>query len=55
MASSLSNLIDNLAEEIHKTKCKDYDCFLEHDSVNGNLINKRGVYLVIKIIQTRLI
>ena len=40
MASSLSNLIDNLAEEIHKTKCKDYDCFLEHDSVNGNLIKE---------------
>ena len=29
MASSLSNLVDNLAEGIHKTKCKDCDCFLE--------------------------
>ena len=28
MASSLSNLVDNLAEEIHKIKCKDCDCFL---------------------------
>ena len=30
MASSLSNLVDNLAEGIHKIKCKDCDCFLEH-------------------------
>ena len=46
MASSLSNLVINLAEEIHKTKCKygqndknfetsgikykDCDCFLKH-------------------------
>ena len=29
MASSLSNLIDNLAEGIHKIKCKDCDCFFE--------------------------
>ena len=27
MASSLSNLIDNLAEGIHKIKCKDCGCF----------------------------
>ena len=38
MASSLSNLVDNLAEGIHKIKCKDCDCFLEHESVKGNLI-----------------
>ena len=28
MASSLSNLVDNLAEGVHKIKCKDCDCFL---------------------------
>ena len=28
-ASSLSNLVDNLAEGIHKIKCKDCDCFIE--------------------------
>ena len=28
MASLLSNLVDNLAEGIHKIKCKDCDCFL---------------------------
>ena len=28
MATSLSNLVDNLTEEIHKIKCKDCDCFL---------------------------
>ena len=38
MASSLSNLLDNLAERVHKTKCKDCDCFLEHESVKDNLI-----------------
>ena len=30
--SSLSNLVDNLTERIHKIKCKDCDCFLEHES-----------------------
>ena len=37
MASSLSNLVDNLAEGIHKIKCK-HDCFLEYESVKDNLI-----------------
>ena len=31
MASSLSNFLDNLAEGIHKIKCKDYDYFLEYE------------------------
>ena len=38
MATSLSNLADNLAEEIHKIKCKDCDCFLEYESVKDILI-----------------
>ena len=38
MASSLSNLVDNLTEGIHKIKCKDCDCFLEYESVKDNLI-----------------
>ena len=38
MASLLSNLVDNLAERIHKIKCKDCDCFLEYESVKGNLV-----------------
>ena len=29
MASSLLNLVNNLAEGIHKIKCKYYNCFLE--------------------------
>ena len=33
MASSLSNLFDNLAEGIYKIKCKDCDGFLEYKSV----------------------
>ena len=38
MASSLSNLVDNLSEGIHKNKCKDRGCFLEYKGVKGNLI-----------------
>ena len=35
MATSLSNLVDNLTEGIHKIKCKDCDCFLEYQSENS--------------------
>ena len=38
MASSLSNLVDNLAEGIHKITFKDCDCFLEYESVKDNFI-----------------
>ena len=38
MVSSLPNLVDNLAEGIHKIKCKDCDCFFEYESVKHNLI-----------------
>ena len=38
MASSLSNLVDNLTERIHKIKFKGCDCFLEYDSVKDNFI-----------------
>ena len=38
MAKSLSNLVDNLTEGIHKIKCKDCDCFLEYESVKDNLM-----------------
>ena len=38
MASTLSNLVDNLTERIHKIKCKNCDCFLEYETVNDNLI-----------------
>ena len=37
MASSLSNLVDNLAEGFHKIKCKDCDCFREYENVKDNL------------------
>ena len=36
IASSLTNLVYNLAEEINKIKCKDCDCFLEYESVKDN-------------------
>ena len=38
MASSLSSLVDNLAEGILKIKFKDCDCFLEYESVKENSI-----------------
>ena len=50
-ANSMSNLADNLVEEICKTKCKDFSSFLEYESVKDNLINI-NVYLAIKIVQT---
>ena len=53
MASSLSNLVANLAEGIYKIKCGDSNCFLEYESVNDKFI-KYKPYLAIKIIQTSL-
>ena len=41
MASSLSNLVNNLAEGMHKIKCKDCYCFPEYESVQDNLIKYR--------------
>ena len=38
IATSLSNLSDDLTEEIHKIKCKDCDFFLEYEIVKDNLI-----------------
>ena len=38
MASSLSNLVENLTEGINKIKCKDCDRFLEYQNVKDNLI-----------------
>ena len=40
VAISLSNLVHNLAERIHKIKYKDCDCFLEYESIND-----KGVYI----------
>ena len=36
--TSLSNLVDDLAEGIHKIKCKDCDSFLDYEIVKDNLI-----------------
>ena len=38
MASSLSNLVANLAEGIYDIKCRDSNCFLEYESVNDNFV-----------------
>ena len=37
MASSLSNLVDNLAEGIQKIIWKDFNHLLDYESVNDNL------------------
>ena len=43
MATSLSSLVDNLAEEIDKIKCKDCDCFLEYESDTDNSIEYKCI------------
>ena len=55
MASSLSSLINNHTEGIHKMKCKDCDCCLEYESVKDDFIkykclsyNKKQHYWRIK-------
>ena len=52
MATSLSNLVDNPTEEIHKIKCKDCGGFLQYESrkIKQNI----DVYLAMKIIHTKL-
>ena len=41
MASSLSNLVDNLTEGIHEIKIKDCDGFRKYESVQDNLIKHK--------------
>ena len=43
MVSSLSNLVDNLPERIHKINCKS-DFFLEYENVKGNLIKYKWLF-----------
>ena len=38
MPTSLTKLVDNLSEEIHKTECKDCSCSLKYESIKNNLI-----------------
>ena len=38
MASTVSNHVDNLTEEIHIIKCRDCGCFIQYENVKGNLI-----------------
>ena len=41
MATSSSNLVDNLTEGIHKIKCKDCGCFFEYESVKDTSIKNK--------------
>ena len=43
MVSSLSHLVDNLPERIHKINCKS-DFFLEYENVKGNLIKYKWLF-----------
>ena len=43
MASSLPNLVDNLAQGINKIKCKDCDCFLDYESIKNNSIKYKCI------------
>ena len=36
--TSLSSIVNNLRQGLHKVKCKDCDCFLEYESAKDNLI-----------------
>ena len=38
MAISLSNIVDDLTEGIHKIKCKNCGCFFEYESLKDNSI-----------------
>ena len=38
MSTSLSNLVDNLTEIIHKIKCKNCNYFFEYESVRDNFM-----------------
>ena len=49
MECLLSNIVDNLAEEICRILCKDCDCFFEHESFNKNVINCICICLCNKI------
>ena len=44
MTTSLSNLVDNLAEEIYKIKCEYSDGFLQYQSVKDNLIKYKCLF-----------
>ena len=44
MTSPLSNLVDILAEGIHKIRCKDCDSFLIYESVKDNLMKYKNLF-----------
>ena len=44
LASAVLNLAYNLVEGIHKTKWKDFSCFLHYKSVNDNLIKYKCLF-----------
>ena len=44
MASLLWNLVDSLAEGIHKIKCEDCDCFLKYKSIKDDFMKDKFVF-----------
>ena len=41
MVTSLSNLLDNLSEGIHKIECRDCDCFRKYESLKDTFIKSK--------------
>ena len=41
MTTSLSNIVDDLAEDIHKVKCKNWDFFLKYERAKDNSIKNK--------------
>ena len=53
MTSSVSNLVDNITERIHKIECKYRHIFLDYESVKDSLVKYKCLkqnYLPLKYI-----
>ena len=49
--ATISKLVDNLAEGLHKIKCKECGCFLKYESVNDTSLKYKFLFcFVINII-----
>ena len=49
MATSLSNVVDNLTAGIQKIMCRDCEFFLEYETIQQNI----NIHLAVKITQTK--
>lgn len=42
--SSFADVVEYLGKEIHKTKCKNYNCFLKYESVSDKLVKYKSSF-----------